>query len=392
MEQTITKTNEDFLYLITCSLHNKKPSKEKVCGMNFEEIIKFATFHDVAAITYDALELIEDYIKDKQHEIIKDEILVKWKELRDKALCKNLMLDSFRKKLFSYMDRESIWHMSLKGVVLKELYPKQEMRQMADNDILFDATYSKKINKFFVENGYEIISYNKGNHDIYEKKPVFNFEMHTSLFGKSCNEVWIKYYENIEEKLIKDENTFERFFTDDDFYIYFVAHAFKHFNSSGTGIRYFVDCYVYQNCKKLNWEYVENELEKLGILEFEKLLRGVSYKIFGQMESVNKLNEDEYKLLCESIYSGTYGTMINRIEKKLHRVQGDDLEINKRTKAKYLFRRFFPPMSFYKEFAPFAYKTKILIPFYWMYRIIRGATFKRKVLYDEAKMVQKLSK
>ena len=87
--------------------------------------------------------------------------------------------------------------MPLKGAVLKDLYPKHDMRQMADNDILFDVTCQKEIRDYFVSHGYEVISYAKGNHDVYEKPPVYNFEMHTALFGAGHNEVWAKYYENV---------------------------------------------------------------------------------------------------------------------------------------------------------------------------------------------------
>lgn len=156
--------------------------------------------------------------------------------------------------------------MPLKGAILKELYPRQEMRQMADNDILFDAEYKAAVKDYFVREGYEVISYAKGNHDVYEKEPVYNFEMHTSLFGKAHNEVWAEYYKDIQSKLDKRDHHFQYSFTDEDFYIYFIVHAFKHFDGCGTGIRYFVDSYVYQNAKNLNWSYIEGELDKLGVL------------------------------------------------------------------------------------------------------------------------------
>ena len=394
MQKEIDKTGEDMLYLITCALHSKTPDKDKVCGMDLAALYRYAGRHTLAAITYDALELLGGSTGDGLLAIAKDDTLVsvltKWKETRDKALRKNLMLDAARKKLFQYMDAEHIWYMPLKGAILKELYPRQEMRQMADNDILFDANYEAAVKDYFVREGYEVISYAKGNHDVYEKEPVYNFEMHTSLFGEAHNEVWAEYYKDIQSKLNKSDNHFQYSFTDEDFYIYFIVHAFKHFDGCGTGIRYFVDSYVYQNAKNLNRSYIEGELDKLGVLEFEKTFRSISMKIFGNGEAVSQLSEEEYSMLCDSMFAGTYGNLQSGIDKKLHKIQGNEDRITKNTKVKYIIGRLFPPMSYYKAYYPFIYKTRIFIPFFVIFRMVRGVLQNGKKLMREVKVVLKI--
>ena len=393
MQKEIDKTGEDMLYLITCALHNQTPDKDKVCDMDLAALYRYAKCHTLAAITYDALELLGNSTGDGLRALAKDDtvvsVLTKWKESRDKALRKNLMLDAARKKLFQYMDAQHIWHMPLKGAILKDLYPRQEMRQMADNDILFDAEYEAAVKDYFVREGYEVISYAKGNHDVYEKEPVYNFEMHTSLFGEAHNEVWAEYYKNVKEHLVKIETGAGYHFTDEDFYVYFVAHAFKHFDGCGTGIRSFVDCYVYRSVKGLDDSYIEKELEKLGLSEFEKTFCSASEKVFGQGLSLEELTEEEYKMLSESMYSGTYGTTKAMVSKKLRKLQGDKAPIADKTKLLYYVRRLFPDMEFYKSYYPVVYKVKILIPFFVIYRMLRGAVFSGKRLAREAVMVWK---
>ena len=393
MQKEIDKTGEDMLYLITCALHNQTPDKDKVCGMDLAALYRYARRHTLAAISYDALEMLGNSTGDGLRALAKDDTLVsvltKWKETRDKALRKNLMLDAARKKLFQYMDAQHIWHMPLKGSILKDLYPRQEMRQMADNDILFDATYEAAVKDYFVREGYEVISYAKGNHDVYEKEPVYNFEMHTSLFGEAHNEVWAEYYKDIQSKLKKSDNHFQYSFTDEDFYIYFIVHAFKHFDGCGTGIRYFVDSYVYQNAKNLNRSYIERELDKLGVLAFEKTFRSVSMKIFGKGEAVSRLNREEYSMLCDSMFAGTYGNLQSGVEKKLHKMQGNEDKITNRTKMKYYMSRLFPPMSFIKAYHPLVYRIKIIIPLFIVFRMVRGVLINGEKLMKEAKMVLK---
>lgn len=394
MQKEIDKTGEDMLYLITCALHSKTPDKDKVCGMDLAALYRYARRHTLAAITYDALELLGSSIGEGLRALAKDDtvvsVLTKWKESRDKALRKNLMLDAARKKLFQYMDAEHIWYMPLKGAILKDLYPRQEMRQMADNDILFDAEYEAAVKDYFVREGYEVISYAKGNHDVYEKEPVYNFEMHTSLFGEAHNEVWTDYYKDIQSKLNKSDNHFLYAFTDEDFYIYFIVHAFKHFDGCGTGIRYFVDSYVYRNAKNLDWSYIEGELDKLGVLEFEKTFCSVSMKIFGKGEAVSQLSEEEYSMLCDSMFAGTYGNLQSGIDKKLHKIQGNEDRITKNTKVKYIIGRLFPPMSYYKAYYPFIYKTRIFIPFFVIFRMVRGVLQHWREMMREIRVVLKI--
>ena len=394
MQKEIDKTGEDMLYLITCALHNQTPDKDKVCGMDLAALYRYARRHTLAAITYDALELLGSSIGEGLGAFAKDDtvvsVLTKWKETRDKALRKNLMLDAARKKLFQYMDAEHIWYMPLKGAILKDLYPRQEMRQMADNDILFDAEYEAAVKDYFVREGYEVISYAKGNHDVYEKEPVYNFEMHTSLFGEAHNEIWAEYYKDIQSKLNKSDHHFQYSFTDEDFYIYFIVHAFKHFDGCGTGIRYFVDSYVYRNAKNLDWGYIERELDKLGVLAFEKTFRSISMKIFGKGEAVSRLNREEYSMLCDSMFAGTYGNLQSGIDKKLHKIQGNEDRITKNTKVKYIIGRLFPPMSYYKAYYPFIYKTRIFIPFFVIFRMVRGVLQHWREMMREIRVVLKI--
>ena len=64
-----------------------------------------------------------------------------WEDRMVKAIRKVLLFDAERKKLCAWMDREQIWYLPLKGIILKEYYPSVGMRQMSDNDILFDRTH-----------------------------------------------------------------------------------------------------------------------------------------------------------------------------------------------------------------------------------------------------------
>ena len=65
-----------------------------------------------------------------------------------------MLLDAEREQVFKEMDAAGIWHLPLKGSVLKSLYPKPWMRQMSDNDILFDPEYQSEVKDIMVKRGY----------------------------------------------------------------------------------------------------------------------------------------------------------------------------------------------------------------------------------------------
>ena len=151
-----------------------------------------------------------------------------------------------------------------------------------------------------------------------------------------------------------------------------------------------MDSYVYQHAKEMELGYIEGELDKLGVLAFEKTFRSISKKIFGKGEDVSQLSGEEYSMLCDSMFAGTYGNLQSGIGKKLHKIQGNEDRITKNTKAKYIIGRLFPPMSYYKAYYPFIYKTRIFIPFFVIFRMVRGVLQHGKEMMREIRVVVKI--
>lgn len=60
-------------------------------------------------------------------------------------------------------------YLPLKGIIMKDYYPSVGMRQMSDNDILFDADAWERMEKHMISEGYKAEHVGKGNHDVYHK-------------------------------------------------------------------------------------------------------------------------------------------------------------------------------------------------------------------------------
>lgn len=383
------RTGYELIYLTACALHGAAPDEELTAGMNLPLLCRFAGAHALDAIFCMAVEGTAAY------ERAEPALQKKMQDAKNKAIRKNMLLDAERKSLFAWMDAEAIWHMPLKGVLLKELYPKAGMRQMSDNDILFAAAAQYRVRDHMKACGYTAVSVGKGNHDVYKKPPVYNFEMHTALFGSMHDPLWQDYYADVKERLLPDsEASFGFHFREEDFYLYFMAHACKHYKTGGTGLRTLTDTYVYIRSKggTLDRTYIATEAEKLGISDFEEAVRKLAEKLFRApvFPSESALSEEERGMLSYFLYSGTYGTTENHVKNRLDKLQEDGAPITKKTKRKYLWRRLFPDMEWYKSYAPFCYRHRWAIPFFWVWRLVRGVFTKRKNIAGELEAVKKV--
>lgn len=276
---------------------------------------------------------------------------------------------------------------------MQTLYPKFGMREMSDNDILYDLFYQEQLYNFMCNRGYSVETYKSTHHDEYIKSPIYNFEFHHSLFMSSENNKFFNYYLDIKNKLLHVEGgKYEFRFSDEDFYIYNVAHAYKHYSNGGTGLRILTDCYVYLKVKAkiLDIAYIENECKKLGIAEDERICRSLSQKLFSPKSKIvsekNNLTKAEKKMLNRIIISGAYGRQDLGIESKLNKIIENEGGINS-LKAKYYFSRIFPSLEIIRDIYPFYYRHKILIPVLWLTRVFKSLTINRSKIKSELKSV-----
>jgi hypothetical protein len=362
---------DDVIYLVSYAVNGIKPAAERISAMDLSRVYTAAQRHLLIAAVGMAL----------QSACIRNAQIT---QAMAKAQRKNALLDADRAALFARLEQENIWYMPLKGSVLKDLYPQYGMRQMADNDILIDASRAEDVKTIMESLGFTTERFGKDNHDVYHKPPVSNFEIHTALFGPSHEEKIYLYYRDVKSRLVKDkDNQCGWHFTPEDFYIYMTAHEYKHFSGGGTGLRSFLDVYVFwqKYGKELNLSYIEAETEKLGIADFEKQSRSLSLHLFGS----EPLTSEDRETLDYVVTSGTYGTITHRVENKVKKLGGGTKGM-----IRYFFSRLVLPMNSLKTAHPFVYRHKYLIPFFTIYRLGKGLFFRWKRVYAVVKALLRM--
>ena len=134
--QTMNKSYYDMIYLLSCGANNVIPEQAFIKEMELETIFQISCAHSLEAF-------IGMTLKNAGIVLPKE-----WNERILKAIRKVMLFNIERKKLFAFMEENGIWYLPLKGIVLKEYYPAIGMRQMADNDILFDAAFGDEVQNY----------------------------------------------------------------------------------------------------------------------------------------------------------------------------------------------------------------------------------------------------
>ena len=370
-EERYRRAALDVIYLSSCAVSGRKPDGERVAETEIEAVRTVACSHLLGACVSSALESAG----------VRDEAFA---QIRANALRKAVIYEHEFKRVTSALRDARIPYVPLKGAVLKELYPSLGMREMADIDILYDAGRRDDVRTLMEGLGYSTDGwYGMGVDDHFRKPPVTLFEMHTHLFDVRYNPDLAKYYEGIWERLIsKEEGSFEYRFTEEDLYIYLVAHEYKHYISGGTGLRSLLDIFLFMeaNGDRLDREYIDGELASLGLTDFEKDNRELAVHLFGDGE----LSDKERSMLDYILSSGAYGTHKHHIENSLAKQEKEGLG-----KGAYVKRRVFIPYSQIKEKYPLLVKVPVLIPFLPLYRFGRGMIKNRQRLAVELKTLLK---
>ena len=333
------------IYLISCVINGITPSSSLLLELDLHELYEEASRHQTIILVAEALKnarINDSYIEEKSQ----------------KNILALLLLEKESKKIQDALEQREIWFMPLKGIILRNYYPQKHMRQMSDNDILYDASRSKEVQLVMESFGYKLLTSHAIHQDDYRKPPFFHFEMHKMLFYS--NRKFHDYYQHIEQKLVG--TTYRKRFTNEDFYIYMIAHEYMHYYRNGTGLRSLLDTYVFlkQNNENLKWKYIKSEIQKLGIMDFEKKNRELSLKVFSS-GNIDDLDKEELDMLSCFIASGAYGTEEQGI---INRLKRDG-------KVKYLLHKAFLSMDEIEKYYSFFYKHKIFLPILPIYRIIK---------------------
>lgn len=278
--------------------------------------------------------------------------------------CKELLLYERQKAeaaaLKAVLSSANIDYLFLKGSAINHIYPKPEMRVMSDMDLLIRCEQYPEIKQILLGTGYKELD--QSDHEYIWKTPGgLILEFHKMLIP-SYNEDYHSYFGDGWEKAVKDENGAYCYSPEDNF-IYLFTHFAKHYRDGGVGIKHLLDLWLFKkHYPKLDFVYIENELNKLMLLPFYNNIQRVLDVWFDNRESDPITN----LITGTIIKSGAYGSQNSRVTAtalKTVKKSGTNS-----VKTKLLLQKLFPSRNVLSIKYKYLEKYKFLLPLAWISR------------------------
>ena len=352
----MTQTAEYIISLIRAVIQ-EQPAPPILAGISVKELFAFARSHAVEALVFRGIAPMLSGCDDP--------VWRQWENRANQLLAQSIVQLQQRDELIHRLTTAGIPVLPVKGCWLKELYPDLGDRQMSDLDMLIPPEDAPSAEKILLSMGYqrEEVSF---HHTAYRKPPYTAVELHTSLLPETDEH--FSCYQNIWEKAVPVEGMPGLYrLKPEDEYLYYLVHLSKHLSEGGSGIRSILDNCIYTRCfSKLDSAYVASELEKLGLSELAQQVQILSRCWFETGQAIPESLRPLAQAVCSS---GTYGTLEQRTRSRMERLCQQYPNPVARFFA-YCLPRFFRPLSEMKRRYPVLEKVPILLPVFWVVRLV----------------------
>ena len=354
----ITTDNKEVNYLLQllrCAL-NEQPALADD-AVNIKELFRLAKRQQVYTTILPALEA---------GGVLTQEQLTQWHDYQMSELQKLIMVDAERAAICGELDALQIPYMFLKGLEIREYYPKVAMRQMSDNDILYDASRREELMTLMKKHGY-YLGASGGISDDFYKKPFCTFEFHRTLFNPE--ESFCPDFDPMQHAVPYGEGSSRMVISREDNYLYALGHLYKHYSCvDGCGVRFICDLYLLTHSDDvLDWDYINAELKCFGIADFNRTALCLADAIFED----GALTDDARDLLDFMLEGGVFGTSSYDIDEEVEKYG---------SKSRYLRHRIFPsPEHMRAEYRALEQKP-YLLPYFYGYRLVDKYRHNRKYM------------
>lgn len=375
---SVRKNNQikNFLHLLQDALEcNKIPELD---SPDWAQLFYLSKLHNVVSLGYESVKRMP--VEDGPDQ----ELRKRWKYENDQSTFQCIYQQAALEELKECFEREQIPVILLKGAVLREYYPREDLRTMSDLDILIRKEDIPRIRPLFLRMGYQAKSIDKRNEDIYTRDECVTLEVHRELLWRQ--DAWNEYFGHVWERTEKLPGyNWVQIMNPEDFYFHLLGHMIQHMHNGGIGIKAFLDIKIFQ----------EQNREKLETNEFQDTLK--AFHLEKLNENIGKLfqlweGEAHTDPLMEAwtefiMNCGAYGEVGNFII--TNPAFSDFRESQKKGfRYRYIWRRLFPAYEEMKHMYPKVKKCTYF--FYVGKRIYQNVSRRRKNIKREFDMIRKL--
>ncbi len=314
-----------------------------------EELLSVAQFHSLAPFLYPCMDRAQT---DK-------EVASRVTGIYFNAVKRDAVQQMERSAVEADLEKENIPYLPLKGMIMKSLYPQPHFRTMGDLDFLVRMGDFKTAKKIIIEHGYKP-AINAEHHLEFEKPPIMIIELHKMLIADKG--LGREFFKNVLSRCTVVSGTKCRLqMSDEDFYVHLMLHLINHYINGGTGLRSFMDIYLYLKAKPdLNRNYINNAFAQTDYFKTIEFVERFSVDLY----SGNPLDKEEQQALERIIKSGTYGIISNKSE--------EELKNNNNSVTRVVLRKLFPTVQAMKGWYPILGKGAgiLLLPLFYCWHVL----------------------
>lgn len=378
---------KQFLKILSSAIYNKEIEFDPKEKIKWKSIIEEARAHNVTGLIYSSISRSEylNTIDKKSLEQLKKETF-----LTGVSQIQHINQVS---KVLNKLNNEKIPVIVLKGLVIRELYPKPELRTMCDADILVKEEDIEKVKDELNQLGYKIYSSDE-KHIVFQHEDHLPIEVHWTLTNrKYYNGRPIFEYHLWEDIMkVKVGDIVACSLSYEDLAVHLCVHLAAHCTSSGFGIRQLCDLVLFVKTKGcfIDWLSFLNKIRICGIEKFTIVIFLICKELFEMQipfeNSILSNRENLYLLIDAIVNAGVHGKRSlskmygNQIAYYVH--NNDGLSITKRIIA-----QLFPPINKLPKRFDYAKKYTILTPVAWSHWFLYGIFNKEYDFLNKLKLL-----
>lgn len=326
---------------------------------NWLSVIQLAIRHDVFLLVFDLVGQLDEVKALAQYAALSERFL--------KIIAKSVNQTWELAHLKQLLDSAKIPYLFVKGSFLRDSYPKPELREMCDIDVLIPPEREEEAIRLVHADGYEMQEELTTSHNTEHVKPPYQIlELHTRLVPKDSPHA--AYYETVWTRILQEKDAYCCNMSLEEQYIYLLVHMAKHYYTAGTGIRSVLDVAVFEKAygARLDRAYLKKAFKELKLTEFADNVALLARYWF--LDGASVALSVEQKRMHDAILSATtYGTS----ERKKSLILKDEMAGGKsQTMAKLhlFFAKIFPNYRFMVGWYPPLARFPFLLPIIWVVR------------------------
>lgn len=275
-------------------------------------------------------------------------------------------------KVFAAFEERQIDYLPLKGVLLKSIYPKPEMRRMGDADILFRREQYDAIKEILTEMGFTF-DY-ETDHEAVWKHPHLLLEMHKRIVPRRDPDLY-RYFGNGWAHAVADaEHPYRYGFTPEMQFVSLFVHLVKHYRGGGIGLSHMIDLWVFRrHHSELDEAVIRAELDKVYLGEFYTNVWDTLLVWFEGAEATDKTDFITNVIFENGVYGTRERAHLSYVAKAGHRE-----DAHKNTYLTKWALLLFPPKRALLTKYPVLRRRAWLLPAVWVVRWVDTLLFHRK--------------